>query len=76
MLDLTSLGLGAAALLAVVVAWLRDRKKQRDMGREDERRKGIEDAQERMERGRAAVARGRDGSSPADRLRRNEGRWK
>jgi hypothetical protein len=75
MLDLTSLGLGAAALLAVVIAWLRDRKKQHDKGREDERLKGIKDAQERMERGRDAVARGRDGGTLADRLRRNDGQW-
>jgi hypothetical protein len=75
MLDLTSLGLGAAALLAVVVAWLRDRKKQHDKGRKAAQAEGAQDAQERMERGRDAVARGRDGGSPADRLRKNDGQW-
>ena len=45
-------------------------------GKREAERDALEDSHERMERGRAAVAESRaGGDDPADRLRRNDGRW-
>ena len=44
-------------------------------GKRQAERDAIEDKSERVERGREAVRDGRDAGDPADRLRRNDGRW-
>ncbi|MBB5224356.1 hypothetical protein HNP73_004325 [Amaricoccus macauensis] len=44
-------------------------------GKREAERDAMEDKNERVERGRDAVLDGRDAGNPADRLRRNDGRW-
>ncbi len=44
-------------------------------GKREAERDAMEDKNERVERGRAAVRDGRAAGDPADRLRRNDGRW-
>jgi len=46
----------------------------RRQGAKNERNKGLRDAQERMQAGRDALRDGR-GGNPADRLRKNDGKW-
>jgi hypothetical protein len=74
---LTAGGAVLALLAGVVAALWRARAKGRREGRETAQTEGLRDAAERMEKGRQAVQRGRDsGSTPADRLRRNDGDWR
>ena len=44
-------------------------------GKREAERHAIEDKSKRVERGRDAVRTGRGFGDPADRLRRNDGRW-
>jgi len=44
-------------------------------GKREAERDAIEDNNKRVERGRDAVRDGRGAGDPADRLRRNDGRW-
>jgi len=44
-------------------------------GKREAEQDAIEDKSKRVERGRDAVRDGRDAGDPADRLRRNDGRW-
>jgi hypothetical protein len=44
-------------------------------GKREAERDAMEDKSERVERGRDAVRNGRGAGDPADRLRRNDGRW-
>jgi hypothetical protein len=44
-------------------------------GKREAERDAIEDKNKRVERGRDAVRNGRGAGDPADRLRRNDGRW-
>jgi len=77
MIDTILLILGGAGtiLAAIIAATWRGKSKGRAEERARAQTEALKDAQERMERGRQAVSRGRDGSTPADRLRRNDGKW-
>ena len=44
-------------------------------GKWEAKRDAMEDKSKRLERGRDAVRDGRGAGDPADRLRRNDGRW-
>ena len=44
-------------------------------GKKEAERDAMDDKNKRVERGRDAVRDGRDAGDPADRLRRNDGRW-
>lgn len=44
-------------------------------GKREAERDAIEDKNNRVERGRDAVRDGRSAGDPADRMRRNDGRW-
>jgi len=44
-------------------------------GKQEAERDAMEDKNKRVERGRDAVRDGRGTGDPADRLRRNDGRW-
>lgn len=44
-------------------------------GKREAERDAMEDKNTRVERGRGAVRDGRNTGDPADRLRRNDGRW-
>ena len=44
-------------------------------GKWEAERDAMEETAEKVERGRAAVREGRGSGDPADRLRRNDGRW-
>lgn len=44
-------------------------------GKREAERDAMEDKSKRVERGQAAVRDGRGAGDPADRLRRNDGRW-
>lgn len=64
--------LAGGAVLAVLGAFIAGRRE----GRTIEKGKGYEQNAKAQERGRDAVARGRDsGDDPADRLRNNDGQW-
>lgn len=70
----------ALSAAGLVVGLLAGRPLGRAQGRREGRgeaeRDAMEDTLERMERGRAAVAKGRaGGDDPAERLRRNDGAW-
>jgi uncharacterized membrane-anchored protein YhcB (DUF1043 family) len=66
--------LGAVGGIALGRFWGRVEGKR--AGKREAERAAWEDSHERMERGRAAVAEGRaGGDDPAERLRRNDGRW-
>jgi hypothetical protein len=45
------------------------------VGKREAERDAVEDKSERVGRGRDAVRDGRGAGDPADRLRRNDGRW-
>lgn len=47
----------------------------RNRGKSDERNRNTRETLDRVQRGQDSVAQGRDDGSPADRLRRNDGRW-
>lgn len=51
------------------------RKEGEIAGKREAERDAIEDKSKRVERGRDAVRDGRGASDPAERLRRNDGRW-
>jgi hypothetical protein len=66
--------LGALAA-AVVSALFLTRRNGRKEGREQAQMEALKDAQERTERGREAVVRGRSAGTPDQRLRDNDGKW-
>ena len=70
--------IGAAmAGLAAVAGWIwAQLRKERKRGAEQQRASDAKETIKRVERGQQAVTRGRaSGDSPADRLRRNDGKW-
>jgi hypothetical protein len=73
MLDLLFGPLGGvlAAFLGVLGLWVKSRLDRRQ-GAKDQQAKDAKDAVKRIERGTNAIDRGGD---PAERLRRNDGRW-
>ena len=70
----TKLGQAAALALSVLAALGLARRHWRSQGRDEAEQEARDDADERVERGRRAVHRGR-GGDPAQRLRDNDGRW-
>ena len=67
-----------AALVAVggvVLGRVWGRAEAERVGKREAERDAMEDKSKRVERGRAAVRDGRGSGDPADRLRRNDGRW-
>jgi uncharacterized membrane-anchored protein YhcB (DUF1043 family) len=65
--------LGAVGGVVLGRVWGRvDGKRE---GKREAERDATEDRNERIERGRDAVRTGRGIGDPADRLRRNDGRW-
>ncbi|WP_127104379.1 hypothetical protein [Pararhodobacter zhoushanensis] len=66
----TWLALAAAALVAVLAAYAAGRRD----GSSNQREEDAQDTRDAVERGRDAVRRD-DVSDPAERLRRNDGRW-
>lgn len=76
MIDLLTALMGIAALVASVIgALFFNRRKGRKEGREQAQMEALKDAQERTERGREAVVRGRSAGTPDQRLRDNDGKW-
>jgi hypothetical protein len=68
----TWLAVAGAVVLAVVAAFFRGRSAGRE-GLKDEQ---AGDTLDRLEKGREAVQRGRDGGgTPDERVRQNDGRW-
>ncbi|KDB03216.1 hypothetical protein U879_13245 [Defluviimonas sp. 20V17] len=66
--------LGAVGGIVLGRVW--GRVEGRRTGKREAERDALENSHERMERGRAAVAKGRaGGDDPAQRLRRNDGHW-
>jgi hypothetical protein len=65
-----------AALVAVPVALAVIRAALIRQGRREAEAEAVKDAAERVDKGRAAVADGRERGSPDERLRRNDGRWR
>lgn len=72
---LTALGALVTGLVAIAAAIWRARTKGRREGRETAQTEAMRDAAERVEKGRAAVQRGRGAGDPDERLRRNDGQW-
>ena len=67
-----------AALVAVggvVLGRVWGRAEGEREGKREAEREAMEDKSKRVERGRDAVRDGRGAGNPADRLRRNDGRW-
>ena len=68
-----------AAAMAVLGLWVKtalDKRGARKEGAEQQRAQDAQETIKRVERGQQAVTRGRaSGDSPADRLRRNDGKW-
>lgn len=64
---------GAGIALKVYIA-MRERRAASE-ARQEMETDALKDTNERLAKGREAVRDGRDVGSPADRLRRNEGRW-
>lgn len=67
-----------AALVAVggvVLGRVWGRVEGERAGKREAERDAMEETIEKVERGRAAVRDGRCAGDPADRLRRNDGRW-
>ena len=67
-----------AALVAVggvVLGRIWDQVEGKRTGKREAERDAMEDKSERVGRGREAVHDGRGAGDPADRLRRNDGRW-
>jgi hypothetical protein len=74
---MTALGALLAGLVALGLALYRARLRGLRDGRTDAINEGLRDAAKRMDQGRQAVQRGRDGGKPVDqRLRDNDGRWR
>ena len=65
--------LGAAG--GVVLGRIWGRVEGERAGKWEAERDAMEDKSKRVERGRDAVRDGRGAGDPADRLRRNDGRW-
>ena len=66
----------AAGVLGLWVKSALDKRTARKEGAERQRAKDAKETLKRVERGQQAVTRGRaSGDSPADRLRRNDGKW-
>lgn len=65
--------LGAVGGMVLGRIWGRVQGKR--TGKREAERDALEDKSQRMERGRKAVRDGRSAGDPADRLRRNDGRW-
>jgi uncharacterized membrane-anchored protein YhcB (DUF1043 family) len=63
------------AVGGVVFGRLWGRAEGQRAGKREAERDAMEDKNERVERGRDAVRHGRRTGDPADRLRRNDGRW-
>lgn len=67
-------GRAVGAAIAVLAALGLARAKWRSDGHREAEREAQDDARDRVEKGNEAVSRNR-GDDPADRLRRNDGRW-
>ncbi len=65
--------LGAVA--GVVLGRIWGQVEGKRTGKREAKRDAMEDKSKRVERGREAVRDGRGVGDPADRLRRNDGRW-
>ena len=65
--------LGAVGGIILGQFWGRVEGKR--VGKREAERDAMEDKNKRVERGRDAVRDGRGAGDPADRLRRNDGRW-
>jgi uncharacterized membrane-anchored protein YhcB (DUF1043 family) len=65
--------IGAVGGILLGLVWGRVEGKR--AGKREAERDAMEDKSERVERGRDAVRDGRGAGDPADRLRRNDGRW-
>lgn len=65
--------LGAVAGVVLGRVW--GRVEGERAGKREAERDAIKDKNNRVERGRDAVRDGRGAGDPADRLRRNDGRW-
>lgn len=65
--------LGAVGGTVLGLVWGRFEGKR--VGKREVERDAMEDKNKRIERGRDAVRDGRGAGDPADRLRRNDGRW-
>jgi len=65
--------LGAVGGVALGRIW--GRAEGERTGKQEAKRDAMEDKSKRVERGRDAVRDGRGAGDPADRLRRNDGRW-
>jgi uncharacterized membrane-anchored protein YhcB (DUF1043 family) len=65
--------LGAVGGIVLGRVW--GRAEGERVGKREAERDAMEDRNERVDRGRAAVRNGRGAGDPADRLRRNDGRW-
>jgi len=63
------------AVAGVVLGRVWGRVEGEREGKREAERDAMEDRNKRVERGRDAVRGGRDAGNPADRLRRNDGRW-
>ena len=63
------------AVGGVVLGRVWGRAEGERVGKREAERDAVEDKSERVERGRDAVRDGRGIGDPADRLRRNDGRW-
>jgi hypothetical protein len=70
--------IGAAITgLAAIAAWVwRQIRRAEKVGEQKQRAKDAIETVKRVQRGQEAINRGRaSGDSPADRLRRNDGKW-
>ncbi len=63
------------AVGGVVLGRVWGRAEGERVGKREAERDAIEDNNKRVERGRDAVRDGRGAGDPAERLRRNDGRW-
>lgn len=63
------------AVGGVVLGRLWGRLEGKRAGKREAERDALEDSIEKVERGREAVRDGRGAGDPAQRLRRNDGRW-
>jgi hypothetical protein len=72
---LTWLVAAFGAVGGVVLGLFWGRVEGKREGKREAERDAIEDKSKRVERGRDALRGGRGAGDPADRLRRNDGRW-
>ncbi|WP_139306062.1 hypothetical protein [Paracoccus sanguinis] len=63
------------AVGGVVLGRVWGRAEGESVGKREAERDAMEDKSKRVERGRDAIHDGRRAGDPADRLRRNDGRW-